>query len=201
LPSKWTHVIFKLKNQKPKTKNEEPDSFLYYNDLRQFGWIKVVKKDEVFDMPFFKEMGPEFLGLRSGQSPLITEQFRKITSSSNTQIKVLLMDQKRIGGIGNIYANEALFKAGVDPRRKASGLSEKETQGLFEAIQFVLEQGLKYGGSSDENFINILGQEGAYQQHFLVYNRKGQKCPQCDGIVQKIQLGGRGTYYCEKCQR
>jgi formamidopyrimidine-DNA glycosylase len=234
LPSKWTHVIFTLdKNAK-----------LFYNDLRQFGWIKVVKKDEVFDMAFFREMGPEpfvgqksslgqlpFVGQKSslGQLPFVGQKsslgfrsstlrqssgsstspsefltlalFKEVVQKGNLPIKVILMDQKKIGGIGNIYANEALFKAGIDPRRKGKSLSEEEIEKLFKSIIIVLEQGLKFGGSSDENFINVLGQEGAYQQHFLVYNRKGQKCPQCGGIIKKITLGSRGTYYCETCQK
>lgn len=191
LPSKWTHVIFFL----------DKNSRLFYNDLRQFGWIKAIRKNEAENMSFFKDMGPEPLPLNAKRKSLTLDQFAQILSGSNTQIKVLLMDQKKIGGVGNIYANEALFRAKVNPARKAKTLTREEIKNLFESIKFVLEQGLKFGGSSDENFINVLGQEGAYQQHFLVYNRKGQKCPQCRGIINKIKLGSRGTYYCEQCQK
>jgi formamidopyrimidine-DNA glycosylase len=203
LPSKYTHVIFKLKSQKSKVKtatqnsklgNGSEDAYLYYNDLRQFGWIKVVKKDEVMQMPFFKEMGPEPL------KDLTLKIFTEIISKSNLAIKVLLMDQKKIGGIGNIYANDALFKAKIDPQRKAKTLSEKEIKVLHEAIYFVLKKSLEYGGSSDENFVNALGQEGNYQKHALVYGKEGEKCGICSGIIQKIKLGGRGTYFCPNCQ-
>ena len=111
------------------------------------------------------------------------------------------MDQKKIGGVGNIHANDALFEAKIDPRRKAKSLSPQEIGKLYESILQVLQKGLKYGGSSDENFVNALGQEGNYQNHTLVYGKKGQKCPVCGGIIQKIKLGGRGTYFCPSCQK
>jgi len=165
LPTKYSHIIFTLDN----------GSFLYYNDLRQFGWVKVVRKDELMQIPFFKEMGPEppVAKAMGGQAPLNLSKFIEILGKSNTAIKVLIMDQKKIGGIGNIYANEA----------------------------YVLKKSLEYGGSSDENFVNALGQEGNYQKHALVYGREGEKCPDCNSRVQKIKLGGRGTYFCPKCQK
>lgn len=185
LPSKYTHIIFTLDN----------GAFLYYNDLRQFGWVKVVRKDELMNIPFFKEMGPEPL------KDLTLEKFINIVSQSNLVIKAMLMDQKKIGGIGNIYVNEALFAAGIDPRRKAKSLTAVEIKKLYDSIIRVLKKGLEYGGSSDENFVNALGQEGNYQKHTLVYGREGERCPGCKGIIQKIQLGGRGTYLCPKCQK
>jgi formamidopyrimidine-DNA glycosylase len=183
LPSKYTHIIFKLSE----------NSCLYYNDLRQFGWIKVIKKDELMQVPFFKEMGPEPF------KDLTLKIFTKIISKSNLAIKVLLMDQKKIGGIGNIYANDALFKAKINPKRSAKQISSEEAEKLYNAILFVLKKSLKYGGSSDENFVNALGQEGNYQKHALVYGKEEEKCP-CGGIIQKIKLGGRGTYFCPACQ-
>ena len=115
-------------------------------------------------------------------------------------IKVLLMDQKKIGGIGNIYANDALFEARIDPRRKAKTLSMAEIETLYNSILKILQKALDYGGSSDENFVNALGQEGNYQKYALVYGREGEKCRGCDGTVQKIKLGGRGTFFCS-CQK
>ncbi|MBI4089272.1 MAG: bifunctional DNA-formamidopyrimidine glycosylase/DNA-(apurinic or apyrimidinic site) lyase [Candidatus Levybacteria bacterium] len=232
LPSKYTHIIFKLKTlasrrsgqksnlkttrlaqalakratQNSKLQDESNEAFLYYNDLRQFGWIKVVKKDKVMQVPFFKEMGPEppvvpLSGTMEGQALLTINKFREILQKSGLVVKVLLMDQKKIGGIGNIYANDALYKAGIDPRRKAKQISSKEADKLYDAILAVLKAGLEFGGSSDENFVNVLGEEGAYQNHFLIYGRKSEKCKKCGSIIQKIRLGGRGTYFCENCQR
>ena len=153
-------------------------------------------------MPFFKEMGPEpFTNTDLGQKKLTLGDFRVIILKSGLPIKVLLMDQKKIGGIGNIYANEALFEARVNPKRKAKELNESEIKKLYEAIFKVIKRGLEFGGSSDENFVNVLGEEGKYQQHFLIYGKKGQKCPNCKGTIKKIILSGRGTYFCPACQK
>ena len=204
LPSKYTHVIFKLKTPAAaKALASKQNSYLYYNDLRQFGWVKVVRKDELMQIPFFKEMGPEppVAKAMGGQAPLNLSKFIEILGKSNTAIKVLIMDQKKIGGIGNIYANDALFKAKIDPRRSAKQITPEEAKRLYEATIYVLKKSLEYGGSSDENFVNALGQEGNYQKHALVYGREGEKCPDCNSRVQKIKLGGRGTYFCPKCQK
>jgi formamidopyrimidine-DNA glycosylase len=185
LPSKYSHIIFAL----------DANAYLYYNDLRKFGWIKIVEKDQLMEMPFFKEMGPEPL------NNLTMKQFNNIVLSSNLAIKVLLMDQKKSGGIGNIYANDALFEAKIDPGRSAKSLSSEEIKKLYKAILKVLQRGLEYGGSSDENFVNALGQEGNYQNHTLVYGKEGDKCRVCATVIKKTKLGGRGTYFCPVCQK
>ena len=110
------------------------------------------------------------------------------------------MDQKKIGGIGNIYANDALFDCAIDPRRKAKKLSNEEIKKLYDSILKVLKKGLENGGASELNFVNALGQEGKYQHNFLAYAQDGQKCVRCGGIMKKITLGGRGTYFCPECQ-
>ncbi len=190
LPNSRTHVIFEL----------DKGGFLYYNDLRQFGWIKIVKTDEVFDLPFFKSLGPELLP-SSGQAFLTLQMFKKIIDSSNLAIKPLIMDQKRIGGIGNIYANDGLFDGGIDPRRIAGTLSDQEIKKLYKSLLKVLKAGFKYKGASELNFVNVLGEEGEYQEHSLVYGKKGKKCSRCGGTIQKIYFAGRGTYYCSACQK
>ena len=111
------------------------------------------------------------------------------------------MDQEVIGGIGNIYANDALFRAGILPSRPANLLSEKEAVGLFDSIIKVMEKSFEEGGASELSFVNILGQEGNYQRHSLVYAKDGKSCPRGDGIIKRITLGGRGTFFCESCQR
>jgi formamidopyrimidine-DNA glycosylase len=192
LPSKYSHIIFTL----------DKDAMLFYNDLRQFGWMKVLKKDELMQMPFFSQMGPEpKVGSDLAGKELTLDYFKTVLAKSNLAVKVVLMDQKKIGGIGNIYANDALFLAGVDPRRKAKSLSEAELKKLYDAIFVVIKKSLSFGGSSDENFVNALGQDGNYQRHALVYGKQGQKCSVCGAEIQKIQLGGRGTYFCEKHQK
>lgn len=193
LPNKWTHVIFHL----------DKGGTLYYNDIRQFGWIKILPTEDVIKLPFVHELGPEppvVDRVRDGEK-LGLEWFGEILAGKKTAIKALLMDQKKIGGVGNIYANDALFLARVDPRRPASSLSLSEQSRLYDAILEVLRRGLKYGGATEMNFVNALGQPGGYQEHFLVYGREGKPCRKCGGAIRKIRIGGRGTYYCPECQK
>lgn len=193
IPNKYTHLIFHL----------DRGGVLYYNDMRRFGWIKVIKTNEVMKLPFFKAMGPEppVAKALEGRSPLTYEHFSSILSKTSIKVKPFIMDQSKIGGIGNIYANDALFKAKIDPQRPAKSLSEKEASDLFESIVAVLKKSLEEGGASELSFVNILGQEGNYQSYTLVYGKTGKKCPRKDGgIIKRIALGGRGTFFCEVCQ-
>lgn len=221
LPNKFTHIIFTLNprdssgkngeliddqiegfrtslstmNSRPNGRNDTKEKArLYYNDIRQFGWVKIIKTSDIKSLPFFKDLGPEPF------DDLTFPIFKKIISSSKTVIKPLIMDQKKIGGIGNIYANDALFLARILPTRKANTLSDIEIKKLFESIETVLKKGLKYGGASELTYVNALGQEGSYQDHMLVYGKVGEPCGNCGGKIKKIFLGGRGTFYCDKCQ-
>jgi formamidopyrimidine-DNA glycosylase len=132
---------------------------------------------------------------------LTLEYFKTTIQKGNLPVKLILMDQKRIGGIGDIYANDALFLAGIDPRRRGKEVNDGDAQKLFKAIHEVVKKSLNLGGSSDENFVNVLGQDGEYQQHFLAYGQEKKKCSICGAIIEKIQLGGRGTYFCPKHQK
>ena len=193
LPNNFTHLIFHLnKNAK-----------LYYNDQRRFGWVKVIRKDEVMKLPFFKDMGPEppVAKAMGGRAIFNLEKFEEILSKSKTVIKPLLMDQKKIGGIGNIYANDGLFLARIDPRRKANSLSPTQIKKLYESLLTVLKKGLDSGGASELTFVNVLGQDGGYQKHSLAYGKKGKDCPNCGEKIQFIKISGRGTYFCKNCQK
>ncbi len=184
LPGKATHVIFKL----------DREAVLYYNDQRQFGWIKIVKTEDVFKLPFFKTLGPEFL------KDLEFKKFQEILKSKKTPIKPLIMDQACMAGVGNIYANDALYVAKINPRRPANSLTDIEMKDLFNAVEEVLKKGIKAGGSSEWAYVNALGEEGSYQKIFLVYGKVGKKCERCGTIIQRITLGGRGTFFCPVCQ-
>lgn len=201
IPNKFTHVTFTLSGNPSTSSGPSEDAKLYYNDQRRFGWIKVLKTEEVAKMPFFRDMGPEpFVGqASSGQALLSLERFKFIVGKKVTKIKPLLMDQTNIGGIGNIYANDALYLAGIDPGRSGKTLTEEEIEKLYEAILTVLKKGFETGGASELSFVNVLGQEGGYQNHTLAYGKKG-KCPRCGGAFQFKKLGGRGTYFCPGCQ-
>jgi formamidopyrimidine-DNA glycosylase len=190
LPNTHTHVIFHLDNE----------AVLYYNDIRQFGWIKIVKTDEVRELPFFKELGPELFP-SAGQNPLSLPQFQDVLRRAKGPIKPLLMDQKKIGGVGNIYANDSLYVAKIDPTRKANSLSETESEALFAALTQVLAKGLEVGGASEWQYVNALGEAGQYQNFFQVYGKQGEECPRCGETIKKIVMAGRGTFYCPACQR
>lgn len=189
LPNSWTHVIFHL----------DKGATLFYNDIRQFGWIKVVPTEKVKDLPFFKELGPEF-PLVTREGTLTEEDFATILSKSKTAIKPLLMDQKKMAGMGNIYANDALYMAHISPKRPANGLTAGEVKNLYNVILKVLQKGLAEGGASELTFVNVLGESGNYQNHTKVYAKDGEKCSRDGTVIQKISLGGRGTYFCPTCQ-
>lgn len=185
-PGPHTHVTFVLDN----------GGCLYYNDIRQFGWIKVVRTSDVEVIPFIKSLGPEpFDGLRA-------DRFEKILLSSSRPIKVVLMDQEKIGGVGNIYTNDALWLSGMNPKQPAKSLSMKEIKKLYEALLTVLTDGLKWGGASELTFVTPDGKDGQYQEHTRVYGKKGDLCIRCKKAkIEKYFLSGRGTYVCPNCQK
>jgi formamidopyrimidine-DNA glycosylase len=185
LPNQWTHVIFHL----------DGNTKLYYNDFRTFGWIKIIKASELNDLEFFRDLGPEFF------KDLTLEKFEEIITSSKSAIKPLVMDQKKMAGLGNIYTNDGFNLAKIDPSRKANTLSKVEIKRLFEAFETVLKKGLEVGGASELSYVNALGEEGGYQHHFRVYGRTGKECENCGGKIKYIKLGGRGTFYCPDCQK
>ncbi|MCX7928734.1 MAG: bifunctional DNA-formamidopyrimidine glycosylase/DNA-(apurinic or apyrimidinic site) lyase [Patescibacteria group bacterium] len=193
VPGKHTHVVFVL----------DENSFLYYNDVRLFGWIKVVNTKEVENIGFVGKLGPEPFGRQDGKPALLTyEKFKGILAKSKRVIKTLLMDQSKIGGIGNIYANDALWLAGIHPERQAGKLSDNEVKTLYDAIIAVLKKGIEAGGASELAFVTPDGQEGSYQNHTLAYGRNGKKCPRCKkSEFEKYFLAGRGTYICKICQK
>ncbi|MBX4206045.1 hypothetical protein KW795_02510 [Candidatus Microgenomates bacterium] len=137
IPGPHTHVIFDL----------DRGGKLYYNDLRRFSWMKVVPTKEVEELDFIKKLGPEPF------KDLDLETFKKIVTSNKRAIKVILMDQSKMGGVGNIYANDALYLAKIMPDRKANTLTNDETSRLYEALETVLKTGIKYGGASELMFV------------------------------------------------
>lgn len=165
---------------------------LRFCDARKFGWMKHIKNEKELQK-IVASFGPE--------ANLITlDEFRTRCSATKRPIKVFLMDQTKIAGIGNIYVNDALNLAKINPIRPANNLTQDEQKKLLTAIQKVLKAGLKHGGASDQYYLDAKGAKGHYQDHFLVYNRAGKKCFECGGVIKRITLAGRGTYFCSTCQ-
>ena len=179
----WQHVTLFLSEARE----------LRFADLRKFGWVKLMVEDEVKKL--IGESGPEPL------DDLTLKKFREILSKSSRPVKIVIMDQAKISGIGNIYAVDALNLAKIDPKKPAKSLSLREQFKLFDAVEKVLKAGIKYRGASDQHYLDALGRKGAYQEHFLVYGRRGGKCFNCGGVIEKFFLGGRGTYWCSDCQK
>ncbi|MCL5431886.1 MAG: bifunctional DNA-formamidopyrimidine glycosylase/DNA-(apurinic or apyrimidinic site) lyase [Patescibacteria group bacterium] len=186
LPGKTTHVIFSLDN----------NAKLFFNDMRQFGWVRVMSNEQLAMSN--EKFGPEALG-----KEFTPEYLAKICANWGRPIKLLLMEQGKIAGIGNIYANEALWCAGISPMKRARELESRKVGELHKCVREVLEKGLKYGGSSaaDEAFVNVEGKKGHMQEHFVVYQKQGQPCPRCGKTITVSRLGGRGTFFCPKCQK
>ncbi|KKQ41403.1 MAG: formamidopyrimidine-DNA glycosylase, formamidopyrimidine-DNA glycosylase [Microgenomates group bacterium GW2011_GWC1_37_8] len=186
VPGRHTHVIFKL----------DKNAWLYYNDVRRFGWIKVIKTNEVEKIGFIGKLGPEPFG------KLTSKLFKEILSKSRRPVKILLMDQEKMGGIGNIYANDALWLAKINPKKESKKLGNEEIKKLYDAIHKVLKEGLKFGGASELAFVTPDGSEGEYQKHTLAYGHQGEPCSRCHKAkIEKYFLSGRGTYYCPVCQK
>jgi len=122
-------------------------------------------------------------------------------ASKKTKIKPLLMDQKFICGIGNLYAAEILFRAKVNPERKAGSLSNKEKESLFNSMRHVLNEAVRYGGSSVDDYVRLSGEKGEYKKYHKVYGRENKPCFVCKTLIKRSTLGGRGTYFCPKCQK
>jgi formamidopyrimidine-DNA glycosylase len=185
IPGPHTLVIFNL----------DKGGELFYNDVRRFGWIRIEKTADVENESFIKKLGPEpFKGLT-------LQVFSDILSKTSRAIKVVLMDQEKMGGVGNIYANDALWLSKINPKTPAKSLDTESVKKLYEAIITVLKAGLNYGGASELSFVTPDGREGEYQNHTLVYGHEGEPCERCHkAIIQKFFLGSRGTYFCPFCQ-
>ncbi len=184
LPSKYTRIIINFDN----------GAKLFFNDLRVFGWMRVMTNDEW-------RMANDKLPPDVVDREFTLEYFKRVLAKSGRSIKLVLLDQSKFGGVGNIYANDALYKAKINPVRKANDLKEKEIGELYKAIKEVISLGIKYGGASVDKYVDAAGLGGKYQEHFLVYQRNGEKCKRDGATIRKIKIGGRGTYYCPSCQK
>lgn len=185
----FTRAVFTLEKKRQ----------LRFCDVRKFGYLRLFINEKELQKMVHARLGPEpFSGDFS------TVYLKEKLKNRSINIKALIMDQTAISGIGNIYANEALFLAKIKPHRRAKSLNKKEILLLYENIREALKRGIKYRGSSarDENYRDLYGQLGNYQKHFLVYEQKNKECPnRCGSVLKYERLSGRGTFWCPKCQK
>ena len=175
----------------------EDGSHLYFNDQRKFGWVKLMPTLEVPNIDFMKKVGPEPL-----EADFTTEQFAaRFKRRANTSIKAALLDQTVVAGVGNIYADESLWGAKIDPRRLVKTVSDAEFKLLLAELRDVMNLAIEKGGSTDKNYVNAEGKRGSYMDFARVFRREGQKCPRCGNEIIKIKHAGRGTHICEACQK
>lgn len=186
LPNKHTHIIFHLEK-----------GTLYYNDTRMFGYVLYFENQKEFDkLNHFKKYGLEPL-----DKNFTVEYFEKSLKAKKSSIKKVLLDQDIVVGIGNIYADESLFEAGISPNRNANTLKIKEVEKLHQAIIRIIKRAIEVGGSSVATYRLIDEARGNYAREHKVYGKDGEDCYICKKPLKKILIGSRTTIFCEKCQK
>ena len=185
---KHDHIVFIFKN---KTK-------LIYNDVRRFGFIKFYSYKKFKENSHLKFLGPEPL-----ESTFNIDYFKNYIAGKKRSIKDILMDQKFVAGLGNIYVNEILYYSKVKPTRKAHKLSIYEIGKIITGTKKILKKAISLGGSSIKDFSSSSGKDGSFQQYFNVYGKKGKNCSNsdCKKKIKKIVISNRATFFCPKCQK
>jgi len=183
LPNKYSHIFFCFKD----------GSHLFFNDQRQFGYVKIANKkelDEVLDK----------FGIEALDESFAVEKLEKILQKRTKNIKAVLLDQTLIAGIGNIYADEILFASKILPDRAANTLRSKEKEALLRETKNILKRAIKKRGTTFNNYLDADGNKGNFLKELQVYQREGERCFVCGEIIQKAKVAGRGTRFCPSCQ-
>lgn len=181
----YIHAVFLLDNKKQ----------MALSDARKFAKVELWKKDELESSPEFLKLGPEPL-----EKEFTFAEFKKLFEKKKGKIKQVLMDQNFISGIGNIYASEILFKARIHPEEEIKNLNDKDLKGIYDAMRDILEKAIELKGDSFSDFRTLYGEKGGAQGLNKVYQKEGEACPRCGGVIKRITQGGRGTFFCPKCQ-
>jgi formamidopyrimidine-DNA glycosylase len=184
LPNKYSHVIFSFEN----------GSQLFYNDLRQFGYLRVVDQaelDKVLAKFGIEPLKPEFT----------PEKWQELTKNRRTNIKAFLLNQAVVTGIGNIYADEVLFASHVLPTRTVDSLTKREKQDIYQNIRAIIKKAVLHRGTTFNDYVDADGKKGSFIQFLKVFHRDGDPCLECGAIIQKTRVAGRGTHFCLKCQK
>lgn len=184
--NKHEHVVFSL----------DDGTELRYMDVRKFGKMHLIVKDEI------KEKGPLIeMGLEPWDKNLTVQYLREKYAKKRLPIKTVLLDQSIIVGIGNIYADEILFLSSINPLVLAKDLNDKNLSDIIENTKEVLEKAIKKGGTTIRSYTSVDGVHGLFQQELYVHSQLDKPCKSCGTSIVKIKVGGRGTYYCPKCQK
>ena len=185
---KHNRVVFCFKNKEK----------LIYNDVRKFGFIKLYDSDKLKKISHLKYLGPEPL-----EEKWNSKYFKKYILNRKRSVKNILMDQKFISGLGNIYVNEILFQSKVRPERKVSKLNDDEINKIVNYSKKILRKSIKLGGSTIKDFSSDNGKKGIFQQHFKVYGRKGEKCSNtdCNNSIIRTVISNRASFFCKSCQK
>ncbi len=173
------------------------DSHLYFNDQRKFGWMKLYPTLEVPNIDFMQRVGPEPLEDSFGAAEFIP----RIRRRNGTSIKVAILDQTVLAGVGNIYADESLWGAKIHPSTRVKDVSDSQLAELVHEIKYVMNLSIEKGGSTDKNYVNAEGKRGSYIDFARVFRKEGVACPRHpDVVIEKIRVAGRGTHICPVCQ-
>jgi len=182
----YTRVIFIFQNK----------TQLSFTDMRGFGGLWLIPNKEFLMIPSLENLGPEPL-----EDDFTLDRFRELLKGKKGNIKALLMDQTFIAGIGNIYSQEALFLAGIHPKRDTTTLIDREIKDLYNNLLATLREAISYRGSSVDTYVDLNGEKGDYESHLRVYGRQGKGCFRCGAVIEKIKINGRGTCFCPVCQK
>jgi len=170
---------------------------LFFNDQRKFGWMKLMPTLEVPNIDFMKKVGPEPL-----EADFTALEFEaRFKRRAKTSIKAALLDQTVVAGVGNIYADEALWGAMIHPKRLVGSVTSDEFALLYTELRSVMNLAIEKGGSTDKNYVNAEGKRGSYMDFARVFRREGKQCPRCGETIVKFKAAGRGTHICPNCQR
>ena len=184
LPAKSTRVVIDFTD----------GSKLFFNDQRKFGWMRLLPSLEVQEIDFLKTVGPEPL-----EDDFTIDRFiERLQTRKNSPVKAVLLDQKVLAGVGNIYADESLWAAKIHPSTPVNKISRTKLVTLHSELLAVLRLSIEKGGSTDRNYVNAEGKKGSYIQLANVFRKEGQPCPRCGTTIIKIRVAGRGTHICPK---
>ena len=186
LPNQHSHIVFEL-----------DQGNLYYNDVRMFGYVLLYPDLETL----YKQGHFDKIGLDPFDSKFTVQYLYQSLKTKKSKLKTVLLDQSIVTGLGNIYADEVCFKAGILPTRIANTLTKKEVDKLYQAITEIIPKAVEMGGSSIANYIMADGSRGTYAREHKVYGKAGKPCHNCDKTLQKTIINSRTTVYCQFCQK